>query len=210
MLQDKVNKLCEIEKQIKDLKQEKVSIEAEILKASEKYLSDTKNKSVKYDGLNGCSVTVTNADNVKVIYPSILKDIFGKCYDDVVTEEKTIKISPYAKRLLSALYKGEFIKFVILDIVNQIADDQRTKYAIMKKCKGKNFEKDTENLMKLAGLDKENAESYAYFIYEAYAYEEFKRLLMTNPNADEKKILKDIDTAIVVETSVKIDICTGK
>ena len=64
--------------------------------------------------------------------------------------------------------------------------------------------------MKLVLLDREAAESYAYFISEAYAYEEFKRLLSTKTDYDENKILKDVDTAIVVETSVKIDVCPGK
>ena len=209
-IKNKVDRICAIEKQINNLKSEKTNLEADILKLSEKDLSDTKNKSVKYLGSDGCSVTVTNADNVKIIYPSILKDIFGKCYNDVITEEVNIKIKPYAKKLLSQLYKGEYLKSNVSDIVNQITDDEKVKTAVIKKCKGKNFEKDTENLMKLVLLDRETAESYAYFISEAYAYEEFKRLLSTKADLDENKILKDVDTAIVVETSVKIDVCPGK
>ena len=86
-LSEKVKRYAEIKAEISELKSEADGIEADILKASEADLQDTKFKSAVYSDNAGNAITVTNADNVKLVYPTMLKEIFGKAYGDVVKED---------------------------------------------------------------------------------------------------------------------------
>ena len=98
-----VTGLSNIKKQIAKLKSEADVIEAKLLKQFEIDVEDTKYKTVSYCGDNS-KVTATYADNVKLVYPSFLKKIFGEAYSDVVIEETTYKLSAHSKRILAALY----------------------------------------------------------------------------------------------------------
>ena len=109
-LSDKVKRYAEIKAEISELKAEADGIEADILKASEADLQDTKFKSAVYSDNVGNAITVINADSVKLVYPAMLKEIFGKAYGDVVKEDVTYTLSESAKRLLSAVYNKEYIK----------------------------------------------------------------------------------------------------
>lgn len=99
-LSDRVHRYAEIKAEMEALKAEKDSIEADILKAAEADLKDTKFKSVSYYDNNGNFVTATNSDTVKIIYPSMLKQIFGN--PDLVNAE-------VERALLSAALGGEYV-----------------------------------------------------------------------------------------------------
>lgn len=207
-LSEKVQRYAEIKAEISELKSEADSIEADILKASEADLEDTKFKSAVYSDISGNTITVTNADSVKLIYPAMLKEIFGKAYSDVVKEEITYKLSEPAKRLLSAVYNKEYIKD---GSVEQILDgmklDDKSRKALGKKLKGANYSNDVKNLMKLGGLDERSAQENAYLIAEAVAWQNFKRLLTLNHEMITDDIVDRavdmIDSAITVERTPK-------
>jgi len=207
-LSEKVQRYAEIKAEISELKSEADSIEADILKASEADLEDTKFKSAVYSDISGNTITVTNADSVKLIYPAMLKEIFGKAYSDVVKEEITYKLSEPAKRLLSAVYNKEYIKD---GSVEQILDgmklDDKSRKALEKKLKGANYSNDVKNLMKLGGLDERSAQENAYLIAEAVAWQNFKRLLTLNHEMITDDIVDRavdmIDSAITVERTPK-------
>ncbi|MBO5449693.1 MAG: hypothetical protein J5994_10260 [Ruminococcus sp.] len=207
-LSEKVQRYAEIKAEISELKSEADNIEAEILKASEADLEDTKFKSAVYSDISGNTITVTNADSVKLIYPAMLKEIFGKAYSDVVKEEITYKLSEPAKRLLSAVYNKEYIKD---GSVEQILDgmklDDKSRKTLEKKLKGANYSNDVKNLMKLGGLDEKSARENAYLVSEAVAWQNFVKLLTLNNEqlTDEvvERAVDMIDSAVIVERTPK-------
>lgn len=208
-ISNKVDRMAEIKRKMAALKSESDGIEAELLKQFEIDVEDTKYRTVKYSGC-GASVTANYADKVALVYPSMLKKIFGEAYGDVVTEEVTCKLSANAKRLLAALYKKEYMRGTSVEMcITQISDDDKTRRVLSKRVKGKNFEGDKNNLMKLAGLDENRASDYAYMIAEASAWQEFERLLSASGGVTEERIaevLEYVNTAIAVEETPKITI----
>ena len=208
-LSEKVQRYAEIKEELSTLKLELENIEAEILKASESDLQDTKFKTVSYSDINGNTIIATNADNVKVTYPSLLKDIFGKAYGDVVTESITYKLSESAKRLLSAIYNKEYIKDgSIKQILADLNLDDNANKALIKKLKGANYSTDVKNLQKIGGLDEKSAQENAYLVSEAAAWTELIRLLTLNNETINEDIINRaidmIDSAVVVERTPKI------
>ena len=208
-ISQKVDRMAEIKRQIALLKSESDGIEAELLKQFEADVEDTKYRSVKYCG-SGAAVIANYADKVALVYPSMLKSIFGKAYPDVVTEEVTYKLSANAKRLLAALYKKDYMQGATVEkALERIAPDDKTLKVMLKRIKGKNFEGDKNNLIKLAGLSDEVASDYAFMISEAAAWQEFERLLSASGGVSEERIaevLEYINAAVTVEETPKITI----
>ncbi len=190
------------------LKTEADEIEVEFLKAMESDLEDTKYKTISYHDDSGNTVKATTADTVKLIYPSMLKDIFGKAYSDVVTEETTYKLSAQAKRLLAGLYKKEYLESDVDALIDSMCVDEDTKKMLIKKIKGKNFDTDVKNLIKFAGMDEQTAKENAYLLSEIVTWQELIRLLQINNETVDKEIIKKaltwIDSAVVVEETPKI------
>ncbi len=205
----KVNRLAEIKRQTAALKSESDGIEADLLKQFEADVEDTKYRTVRYSG-DKASVVANYADKVALIYPSMLKKIFGEAYGDVVTEETTYKLSASAKRLLAALYKKEYLRGTSVEsCLSKVAADDKTFKLLAKRIKGKSFDNDKNNLMKIAGLNEENASDYAYMISEAAAWQEFERLLSASGGVSDGRIaevLEYINTAVTVEETPKITI----
>lgn len=214
-LADKVQRYAEIKAEQEQLKSEMDDIEADILKAAETDLKDTKFKTVSYADNNGNVITATNADNVKLIYPSMLKVIFGKAYPDVVKEEITYRISAPAKRLLAAIYNGEYIKNGSVDeILKCLNLDDKSFNALKKKLKGANYDTDVKNLIKFAGIGETEAKENAYLVAEAIAWQDFKHLLLLNNRDFDDDIIKSavdtIDSAVTVEQIPKITFTAAK
>lgn len=207
-LSEMVQRYAEIKAEMSELKAEADSIEADILKAAESDLSDTKFKSAVYSDVTGNTITVTNADSVKLVYPSMLKEIFGKAYGDVVKEDITYTLSDPAKRLLSAVYNKEYIKGGSVEqILDSLDLDNKTYNALIKKLKGANYNTDVKNLMQLGGLDEKSAQENAYLVSEAVAWQNLKRLLTLNNEEITDDIISRavdmIDSAVVVERTPK-------
>ena len=204
----KVDRLIEIKQEMERLKQEAAQIEGFFLKAAETDLANTKLKTVEYAGHGGKGVA-TVAQSLKTVYPTFLKQVFGAAYSDVVTEETKYKINAAATRMLSGLWLKNYSEMRVQDVVNQIETDEKTKAALLKKLKGTNFKTDKKNLMAIAGLGEQEAEEYAYFIYEAAVYENFMRLMKAIDKdnvADIQEALNLIDGAVVVEENPKITV----
>ena len=204
-LSEKVKRYAEIKAEISELKSEADGIEADILKASEADLQDTKFKSAVYSDNAGNAITVTNADNVKLVYPTMLKEIFGKAYGDVVKEDVTYTLSESAKRLLSAVYNKEYIKDgSVAKILDGLGLDDKSRKVLEKKLKGAKYETDVKNLMQLGGLDEKAAQENAYLVS---AWQNLKHLLMINNEqlTDEivERAVDMIDSAVVVERTPK-------
>ena len=74
-----VDRMGEIKRQLAELNSESDTLEAMLLKQFEADVEDTKYKSIKYRGTES-EVSAAYADSVKLIYPSMLKKIFGEAY----------------------------------------------------------------------------------------------------------------------------------
>lgn len=207
-LSEMVQRYAEVKAEMSELKAEADSIEADILKASEADLQDTKFKSAVYSDVKGNTITVTNADSVKLVYPSMLRKIFGAAYSDVVKEETKYTLSEPAKRLLSAVYNKEYIKGGSVEqILDSMQLDDKTYNALQKKLKGASYDTDVKNLMKLGGLDEKAARENAYLVSEAVAWQNLLKLLTLNNEllTDDiiERAIDTIDSAVVVERTPK-------
>lgn len=207
---ERIRRYKEIKQEIAELKSEADGIEAEFLKAMESDLEDTKYKSVSYSDGEGNKVTATEAESLKVVYPTFLKNIFGAAYKDVVTEETSYKVSAGAARMLTALYNREYVRdSSVEELVGTLGIDDKSEKALLKKLKGKKFDTDVKNLMKFAGLDEASAKENAYLVSEICVWNEFMRLMELNGTTsaeDISKALTWIDGAVTVEQTAKIKI----
>lgn len=208
-LRKQIDELASIKADMGKLKERKDKLEAEIIKQCSADLENTKYKSIRYEG-DVFDLTAVTAESLKVIYNSFLPTIFGKAYEDAVTEKTDYTLSAPAKRMLIGLYKGNFIRATVKEVVDQMADvtdDERKQ--LLKKCKGINYDKDVENIRKFTDLSEEDAKEYAYLIAEAAVWQDFCNLLTLNGISDETQIndiLMKIQSAFVVEDSTKISL----
>ena len=206
-LRKQIDELAAIKADMGKLKERKDKLEAEIIKQCSADLENTKYKSIRYEG-DVFDLTAVTAESLKVIYNSFLPTIFGKAYKDAVTEKTEYNLSAPAKRMLIGLYKGNFVKATVKEVIDQMAgvtDEERKQ--LLKKCKGINYDKDVENIRKFTDLSEEDAKEYAYLIAEAAVWQDFCNLLTLNGIADEAQIndiLMKIQSAFVVEDSTKI------
>lgn len=208
-LRNQIDELAAIKADIGKLKERKDKLEAEIIKQCSADLENTKYKSIRYEG-DVFDLTAVTAESLKVIYNSFLPTIFGKAYEDAVTEKTDYTLSAPAKRMLIGLYKGNFIRATVKEVIDQMAgvtDEERKQ--LLKKCKGINYDKDVENIRKFTDLTEEDAKEYAYLIAEAAVWQDFCNLLTLNGISDEAQIndiLMKIQSAFVVEDSTKISL----
>ena len=208
-LRKQIDELAAIKADMGKLKERKDKLEAEIIKQCSADLENTKYKSIRYEG-DVFDLTAVTAESLKVIYNSFLPTIFGKAYKDAVTEKTDYTLSAPAKRMLIGLYKGNFIRATVKEVIDQMAgvtDDERKQ--LLKKCKGINYDNDVDNIRKCTELSEDDAKEYAYLIAEAAVWQDFCNLLTLNGITDEaqiKDILTKIQSAFVVEDSTKISL----
>lgn len=206
---NKIDELAKIKQDMAKLKERKDKIEAEIIKQCSSDLENTKYKSIHYYGTDSELIAV-NSESLKITYNAFLPFIFGKAYNDAVTEKTDYSLSAPAKRMLIGLYKGNFVKSTIKDVVDQMAGvSEKERAQLLKKCKGINYDKDVENILKFTSLSETDAREYAYLISEAAVWQDFCNLLNLNNITDETAIddiLLKIQSAFVVEDGTKISI----
>ncbi len=207
---ERIRRYKEIKQEIASLREEAAGIEAEFLKAMEGDLEDTKYKSVSYSDGEGNKVTATEAETLKVIYPSYLRHIFGEAYKDVVTEETTYKLAAGASRMLTAMYNKEYLSGGSVEgLIGSLGLEDKAEKALLKKLKGKNFDTDVNNLMKIGGLSESDAKENAFLIAEITAWNDFMKLMELSGKTSEQDIndaLRMIDGAVTVEQTAKIKI----
>lgn len=207
-IQRKVDRLVQIKAEFEKLKVEQDEIEGFFLQLCDADLKNTKLKTVAYSGAGANRVTATMAENLKQVYPSFFKEIFGSAYSDAVTEETKYKLSAPASRMLINLWQKSYTKMTVDQVILQLPCDDAAKPALAKKLKGANFKTDVKNLMAIGGFSQADAEQYAYFVSEAATWESFLQLAKVNKRseAEMKETLETINSAIVVEETPKIQI----
>ncbi|MGN1201866.1 MAG: hypothetical protein ACI4RF_01110, partial [Eubacterium sp.] len=163
-----------------------------------------------YSGENA-ELTATNAESLKITYPSFLPSIFGKAYKDAVTETTTYKLSAPATRMIIGIWQGSYIEDTVEDVINEMNVSEDDRKQLLKKCKGKNYKKDIENIMKFTSLSYADASEWAYLISEAEIWQSFLKFLELNgiDAADGlavDNIICQIRAAFIVDESTKISV----
>lgn len=204
-LNETIDRLAEIKAIQNELDAEKLSLEAIMQTEAEKSWVDKKYKTVAFKSDTGNKVTVTRAKTVKTLTPSLLKNIFGRSFDDMVTIEDTYKVSAEAKRLLGAIATHEYCEGTIDDIVDGLNVSTEAKRSLKKKLKGKKFETDVKNLVAY-GIDEELASDTAFLISEIIAWNNIENLLKLNDDMDINNLSTLVQNAVGVSYTTKISI----
>lgn len=169
-------------------------------------LKDTKLKTVAYWGSNNAKVVVGNSATVKPVSMTMVKELFGRLYDDFVKEETTYKMTEPCKRLLSLAFLGEYTEGSLDDVITQISGDDKIRQTLKKKLKGK-FDRDKDTLMKLAGLSEQEASDWAYLAAEVINWEWLTQILAAARwDGTTEKAIEHIRTAIMVDEGIKVGI----
>lgn len=208
----KIDRLAELREQQAKAKQEADIIEAELLKVAQEDLANTKYKSVKYEGTDS-NLQATVSESVKITLESLLPEIFGTVYNDMVKLSTKAELTAPAKRLVAGIWQGNFCKdTTVNDVISLMHLDDRTAKLISKKCKGINYQKDVDNLIIIANMTDRQAQEYAYLLMEAAVWQQFKAICDVNKIDSQDKInevIKKIQAAFVVEATPKISIVEG-
>ena len=205
-----VDRMVEIKQESNALQDEYLDLQSKLQVEGESALENTKYKSVSYSGTSG-KATVTLADKVSGVMPSLFLDIFGKAFPDLVNQKSILELNAEGKRIAAAVWNKEYCQGSVEEIVNSLSCEEKTKKSLLKKLNGKNFETDKKNLIRIGGLDEDSAKDYAYLIAEIIAWNKIKAIIKINNNgvfsqeAFEQFAL-NINAAVCVEQSTKITI----
>lgn len=205
-----VDRMVEIKQESNALQDEYLDLQSKLQVEGESALENTKYKSVSYSGTSG-KATVTLADKVSGVMPSLFLDIFGKAFPDLVNQKSILELNAEGKRIAAAVWNKEYCQGSVEEIVNSLSCDEKAKKSLLKKLNGKNFETDKKNLIRIGGLDEDSVKDYAYLIAEIIAWNKIKAIIKINNNgvfsqeAFEQFAL-NINAAVCVEQSTKITI----
>ena len=94
---------------------------------------------MSYSGTSG-KATVTLADKVSGVMPSLFLDIFGKAFPDLVNQKSILELNAEGKRIAAAVWNKEYCQGSVEEIVNSLSCDEKAKKSLLKKLNGKNFE----------------------------------------------------------------------
>ena len=184
-------------------------IKASLQETAVAMMKDTKQKQVEFYGTGSNKAVITEADTVKLVSPTLFKQVLGDVFGDFIKEKTTFEATEPFKRVLQAILQGEYGENTLDDAIRQMEVDDNTSKLLKKKLKG-NWEKDVATLMTVAGMTKERAEHFAYFVKEAIDFEKIVTILGA---AGHKYKTPDFDVSLTaikhgagVETSVKIGI----
>ena len=205
-----VDRMVEIKQESNALQDEYLDLQSKLQVEGESALENTKYKSVSYSGTSG-KATVTLADKVSGVMPSLFLDIFGKAFPDLVNQKSILELNAEGKRIAAAVWNKEYCQGSVEEIVNSLSCDEKAKKSLLKKLNGKNFETDKKNLIRIGGLDEDSAKDYAYLIAEIIAWNKIKAIIKINNNGVFSQEAFDqfalnINAAVCVEQSTKITI----
>jgi hypothetical protein len=213
-ISSKVKEYVELKRQIERVKAVADSLEGELILHAEKLLADTKYKSIRLTGDDyTCAVTATTAETLKVTYPSMLKQIFGKVYSDCVKEETTYTVNAHGKRILIALLTGAYSEGTSLEkLITGLGVADAARSILLKKLKGVNFDTDKKTLARYCSLSDEDASDYAYMVMEAVAWQNIENLLYINglDGTDIVVLENDAIKTAAVDQTVKVSVFDGE
>jgi len=210
LLKAKVDEYVKWENLLVEAKKEIEKLKTDFQKKGLELMADKKIKQVEFWGNENSKVVVTATETLKLVSHSFLQDIIGeRLLRDFVKEELQYKLSEPFKRMLTAVFQGTYIEQPVTEIIAQLTNDDKTRTTLRKKLKG-NWDKDVKSLQIIAGLGREEAEHFAYFIQEAMNYEKIAHLMRAagyEPGSQGfQAALENLRHAVVVEEGIKVGV----
>lgn len=205
-----IDRMAAIKEEKLRLDNEYLGLQAKLQIAGEEELKNTKYKSVSFNG-DKAKATITIADIVKNVTPSLFKDIFGKAYPDLVNVKHTEELTAEGKRMLAAVQHEAYCQGSVESLINSLKCDEKAKKSLLRKLNGKNFDTDKKNLMKIGGLSEKDASDTAYLAAEVISWNRLQTIIRINNDGEFsqevfEKFLLDCKAAVCVEETTKISI----
>ncbi len=209
-IREKADRLAELVNQQSEIKAEMDGIKAWFEKLATNDLKDTKKKTIDYWGSNSSKVVVGNSETVKPVSMTMVKKLLGDVFGDFVKEETSYKMTESCKRLFTMMFLGNYTEGSLDETIRVITTDEKIQRTLKKKLKGK-YEKDTETLMKLAGLPEQEASDWAYLTAEIINWEWMLQILkLAEWQGTPQEAVEIIRAAVIVDEGIKVTIETEK
>lgn len=202
----KADRLVELTNRQGAIKAEIDEIKAWFEKQAVDDLKDTKKKTVDYWGSNNSKVVVGNSETVKPVSMTMVKKLLGGVFGDFVKEDTTYKITEPCKRLFAMMFMGNYTEGSLDETIRAITTDEKIQRTLKKKLKGK-YEKDTETLMKMAGLPEQEASDWAYLTAEIINWEWMLQILKSAEwQGTPQEAVEVIRAAVIVDEGIKVTV----
>lgn len=206
----RADRLVELTEQQAAVKAEIDEIKAWFEKLAADDLRDTKKKTAEYWGSSNSRVVVGNSETVKPISMAMVKRLLGSAYGDFVKEDTSYKMTEPCKRLFSMMFLGNYTEGSLDETIRAITGDEKIQRVLRKKLKGK-YEKDTETLMKMAGLQEREASDWAYLTAEILNWEWLIQVLKCAEwQGTPQEAIDIIRAAVIVDEGMKVTVETEK
>ncbi len=209
-LKEKVDRLADLNRQMAEIRSEAEKLKAWFEKEAVEDLRDTKNKTVEYWGNGSSKVVVGNSETVKPVSMTMIKKLLGSMFGDFVKEEISYTMTAPAKRLFSMMFLGNYTEGSLEDTIRAISADEKIQRTLRKKLKGK-YERDTETLMKMAGLSGKEASDWAYLTAEIINWEWMLQILKAADwQGTPQEAVEVIRAAVIVDEGIKVTVESEK
>lgn len=210
VLKEKVDRLADLNRQMAEIRSEAEKLKAWFEKEAVEDLRDTKNKTVEYWGNGSSKVVVGNSETVKPVSMTMIKKLLGSMFGDFVKEEISYTMTAPAKRLFSMMFLGNYTEGSLEDTIRAISADEKIQRTLRKKLKGK-YERDTETLMKMAGLSGKEASDWAYLTAEIINWEWMLQILKAADwQGTPQEAVEVIRAAVIVDEGIKVTVESEK
>ena len=205
-IREKVDRLAQLVKKQAEIRSEAEELKAWFENRAVDDLKDTKKKTMEYWGSHVAKVAVGNSETVKPVSMVMVKKLLGEVFPDLVKEETVYKMTEPCKRLFAMMYMGEYTEGSLDETIRAITKDEKLQRTLRKKLKGK-YEKDTETLMKLAGLDAADAADWAYLTAEVINWEWMLQILKAADwKGTPQEAVDIIRSAVIVDEGLKVTV----
>lgn len=202
----KADRMVELTSEQSKIKSEIDEIKAWFENLATNDLKDTKKKTIDYWGSDNSKVVVGNSETVKPISMTMVKKLLGDVFKDFVTEDVNYTLKAPCKRLFSIAFLGKYTQGTLDDTIRQITEDEKIQRTLKKKLKGK-YEKDTECLMKLAGMSEKDASEWAYLVSEIINWEWMLQVLKSAEwQGTTQEAIDIINAAVIVDEGIKVTV----
>ncbi len=205
-IREKVDRLAQLVKKQAEIRSEAEELKAWFENRAVDDLKDTKKKTMEYWGSHVAKVAVGNSETVKPVSMVMVKKLLGEVFPDLVKEETVYKMTEPCKRLFAMMYMGNYTEGSLDETIRAITKDEKLQRTLRKKLKGK-YEKDTETLMKLAGLDAADAADWAYLTAEVINWEWMLQILKAADwKGTPQEAVDIIRSAVIVDEGLKVTV----
>lgn len=205
-IREKVDRLAQLVKKQAEIRSEAEELKAWFENRAVDDLKDTKKKTMEYWGSHVAKVAVGNSETVKPVSMVMVKKLLGEVFPDLVKEETVYKMTEPCKRLFAMMYRGNYTEGSLDETIRAITKDEKLQRTLRKKLKGK-YEKDTETLMKLAGLDAADAADWAYLTAEVINWEWMLQILKAADwKGTPQEAVDIIRSAVIVDEGIKVTV----